>query len=79
MMHDDGLKNTMEYDPKTTYKVTKGIETRSDPRYLRVLWVNDEVDWDSMPIELAIIRSLEIDGVTTHPVLMLDVSVYCWS
>lgn len=78
-MLGDGSKNTMEYDPRTLYKVTRGIENRGDPRYLRVLWINDDVDWNSMPIELAIMRSLEIDGVTMHPVLMLDASTYCWS
>lgn len=55
-------------------EITAYLINADDPKCLRILWVQDRVDWNSLSKEQIAARSLRVDG-EDEPVLLLDSSV----
>lgn len=55
-------------------EITAYLLNQNDPRYMRVLWLQDMIDWSELTEMQILSRRLQVEN-REEPVLMLDNSV----
>lgn len=65
-------------EDKQFFCVTGSLVNREDPRYMRILWVDNNPDWSRVSPANTIIYGLVV-SYQNQPALMLDNTTICLS